>query len=291
MTAKTRHSRYAEMFFRTDGTDSPADEPVVVFHHLWKTAGTSLREIVRANLPPAEREARLVEAHGAHVAASLKDWYRAWLSELVPQRRARLCCLMSHSANCAVALLDRPVMGLLLVREPVDRVMSQFHVQQKRQGLERPEETPEERHRDLRALYAENSGNPGPAGLPRIARYFNGQARSLLAAEYDIAELGYTSQPPPDADRWRERVATVIDTWYTPGTQERFDDYLRLLARELGWRAEEVRRKVNRMRPPRQELPEDLAETILEHSWLDVELHRLCEERLDAALGAGVPHG
>jgi hypothetical protein len=259
-------SGFTEAFFRTDG----ADGPVIIFHHIPKTAGTSLRHFLRENLPPSERELRYPR-HGA-------DWYGDWYAGLPQGKRAAICCVMSHSANYMLDLLDRPVDALCLVREPVDRVMSIYHHQRK--VLKRRGQDRRSPHWNLGlGEIFERYGGSSPVLPPGLVVLFNGQSRSLLAPYWDTRELPLSPAPPPNADLWRERLFTLVDERYRVGVQSRFSEFVRQLATRYGWRPIVRRAKVHRRRPPTSSLSPELQATIREYNWLDDELHRHCAVR------------
>src|SRR5207249_5875597 len=60
---------------------------------------------------------------------SLHDALPIWYRSLDEGRRGRLCCVMSHSGGYVLPALDRPAEALVLVREPVDRILSHHYFQ------------------------------------------------------------------------------------------------------------------------------------------------------------------
>jgi hypothetical protein len=277
-------SSTAEAFFRTD-TDRH-DGPILVYHHVPKTAGTALRQLIRINLPPSERVG-VRSPRGASPRATLLDWYREWYESFAASERDRLCCVMSHSAGYVLPALDRPAAELLLAREPVDRVLSHFHYTKAR----RRRTNRVFKDEPIDAIYTRFSGRLPPDradALHPSNQYFNGQSRTILRVWYDVSVLPYSEGPCPDADLWRERLFAIVDAAFCAGVQDRFADFADVLARRLGWRAEVPRAKVNKRRPSTSSLDPELRATILAHNWLDAELHRRCAERLDASLADAV---
>ena len=66
------------------------------------------------------------------------------------------------------------------------------------------------------------------------------------------------------------------------GVQDRFVEYLDVLAQRYGWETFEPRSKVNPVRPA-EGISADLRETILAHNWLDSELYELAQNAAGAA--------
>jgi sulfotransferase famil protein len=257
-----------------------ADEPVLVFHHIQKTAGTSLRDLIRANLPPVERETRRYD-HFLPMDVLLAS-FRRDLEEVASKRGAALRCVMSHRANFALPFIERPVEVVTIIREPVDRVVSAHY-------FSRPRSDPLDTMRRLRAIYTDRAGSQLS---PKVAStYYNLQARSLLAPYYDPAELERTRGPASDADLWRERLFTLVSERYTVGLRERLDDFVRALAARFGWEQTELPRKkassATRPRPAVSDLPEELQELIRDYNWLDLELYEHCSAELYASPTSG----
>src|SRR6266540_5749549 len=85
--------------------ESVVDRPLV-FHHIRKTAGTSLTRILRQHLVASERIELRSPAGQAHPPlADIPGWYTEQLASLGGERTRRICCVISHSANYTLPLL------------------------------------------------------------------------------------------------------------------------------------------------------------------------------------------
>jgi hypothetical protein len=259
-----KRSASTEAFFRTDARH---DGPVVVVYHIQKTAGTALRHVVRANLPPAEVELLADLRSLRHAPRDLVSWYGEWYESLAADRRDRLCCVMSHLAGYVLPALDRPVEALVLVREPVDRTISYYHVKRRRRAPDKP-------FRALEEIYA---GDPAARGLRPESweQFFNWQSRCLLSVFHDVSALPTSAGPSADADVWRERLRDLVERVFYVGVQDRFGDYVDSLSERFGWQAFVPRSKVNPSRPGVAEVSNELRETIGAYNWLDAELYGL----------------
>ena len=275
--ATKRPSGSTEAYFRTG--DEPA--PLVVVYHVQKTAGTSLRRFVRANLPPAALEIGADLQKLRYRPAELLDWHREWYGSLGADRRERLCCVMSHSAGYLLPALDRPAEALTVIREPVDRVLS-FYYYKRRRPHEPAGSRRTEAFLTLEEVYAtgeeERARAKRPARLESWDQFHNWQSRCLLSVFHDVSGLAYSAGPTPDADEWRARLRALVEGPFNAGVQDRFAEYVDLLARRFGWRPVVVRSKRNEARPQDEAVSAGLRETILAHNWLDAELHELCRE-------------
>jgi hypothetical protein len=260
-----------EAFFRTDGESGP----LLVVYHVQKTAGTSLRRVVRANLPAAETETLSYLHKEAKTPRELLAWHERWYRGLDDDRRARLCCVMSHWAGYLLPALDRPADALVLVREPVDRTLSYYWFKQRRRGPERPLE-PLDRLYELEGNRSD--GERRPALWDQLC---NWQSRALLSVFHDTSALEHSAGGSADADLWRGRLRDLIENVYLVGVHDRFADYLDVLARRYGWEVFEPRSKVNPVRPT-EEISAALRETILAYNWLDAELYELCRRGMPA---------
>jgi hypothetical protein len=263
-----KRSAATEVFVRTD---RPHDGPLVVVYHIQKTAGTALRHVVRANLPPAEVEMLPNLRSLRHSPDELLSWYAGWYGSLDADRKAGLCCVMSHLAGYLLPALDRPADALVLVREPVDRTVSYYHVKRRRRGPGRP-------FASLEEIYAGDPTERAASRRESWEQFFNWQSRCLLSVVHDVSKLPATTGPSADADVWRARLRRLVDEVFLVGVQDRFAEYVELLADRFDWKAFVPQSKVNPERPPLSEVSPELRETILAHNWLDAELYELCRQ-------------
>jgi hypothetical protein len=111
-----------------------------------------------------------------------------------------------------------------------------------------------------------------------MAQLCNWQSRALLSVFHDVSELEPSAGPGADADLWRARLRELVEDVFLVGVQDRFEQYVDVLARRYGWEAFVPQSKVNPERPPLSEVPAELRETILAYNWLDAELYDLCRQ-------------
>jgi hypothetical protein len=239
--------------------DEGADlaRPLVLFQHIQKTAGTSLRHLIYSNKGHASFE--LLRLHGKRD----KDVAAAY--ESLGPRRDRLVGAAGHAANYLVPLVgERPVVAVTLVRDPVDHAVSTYHFSRK------------EKNR----TFEEHYGLGGKPPMPKGSTSFNRQAQSLLAPDYGIRSLPLLPSHR-DADLWRDRLFELVDRLYIVGLQERFLHSVALFAEKLGWATlYPASVRINWARP-RDPLAPDLVDAIRRYNWLDEELYRRTCERFD----------
>ena len=243
-------SAFTEYFFDPTGA---SEEPVLLFHHIQKTAGTSLRELIRANLPPVEREARRYK-HFVPMG-SLLDSFRRDFESFPPERRDSLCCVMSHRANFALPFIECPVEAITVLRDPVDRVVSDHYFRGHGRTLDH---------------YAAGRARGRPGSPTTTSRHGPYSPRITTAA------LARTRGPGPDADLWRERLFSTISERYMVGVHHRLEEFVRMLAARFGWQETELGHKKTsptagaRRRPAVSELPEEVVAEIRAYNWLDI---------------------
>jgi hypothetical protein len=260
-------------------------QPLLIFHHIAKTAGTSLRDVVRANF------------HRWEYAA----WYGCSADSVGPRyiamaeyRRASLHCVAGHSAHYLIPVLDRPFHLFTMLRDPVERVMSLYYynlLQAERavagSTLGEPGDGTlaglalREHGWKLRDIYLQlGADGEHPSELHTLfADYFNGQSRNLLAPHLETDLLGYA--PSADVNVIR-RLEDLLDRHYTVGVQGDFVRSLGLYARTFGWKrlwAPQLNRSV---RPRGQEVDAETLELVRQHHWLDAHIYREYAARVAA---------
>ena len=239
--------------------DDVSRAPLLVFNHIQKTAGTSLRVVIHANHPDHE-----------HLKERLpRDAdYHEWFGDLYARHGARLACVAGHHAGVLLQVVaDRPVRGFVMLRDAVDRVLSRYHCVRGHN---------EERGNTLR--WTLDGYFARLAAVPREVKYrekgiCNGQARALLESHYDQTQLPLLAEEP-DADLWRQRVFDLVERHYVVGSQARFDESVERFAKEFGWKHRTpswVRR--NRKRSSATELSRETEALVRRFNWLDEELH------------------
>lgn len=185
--------------------DRPAQQPIVVFHHVPKTAGTTLRLIFKQFYKP--EETLEVDENVASIEPYVRD--KAAL------RRLRL--VLGHSAFRFLDYYDGPVRLVTFVRDPFARLISHY--------LYVRFLTTHFHHKEALELPAEE--------YFKLGSLDDHQAR-MLALE-GLSRVKYF---PPLAARGRlydEAMRNLREQFLFVGLAERFDESIVLLKRRLGW--------------------------------------------------------
>jgi hypothetical protein len=247
---KTKGPGHAVDLYFADPVD-PAS-PLVVFQHIRKTGGTSLRHLIHSNRGASSYEILFAPTDPSR----LGDWYRTAYDSL-GSRPDHLVCAAGHSANYLIPFVDRPVVALTIVRDPIEWAVSRYSFFGK------------ERSWSLEDLY----GISGHQPAKKLRKFSNAQATSLLAPHHDTTTLP-TLSDHADAEHWRRRLFELVDRVYLVGLQERFLQSVELFAQRLGWSTlYPASTRINWVRT-RESIDADLAEAIRRYNWLDEELYR-----------------
>lgn len=240
--------------------DAARGNPTVIFLHIGKTAGTTLRRILRRNFRSAE--IMVVRARGRPRTETLDDFGRRPEAE-----RARPRLIMGHTVFGLHELVPRPSTYISMVRKPKSLVLSQYNFVLRTEGHRHHEEV------TRRGMSLEDYIESGLS-----LEMDNSQTRAI-AGDLDTPFGKCTEEMLERAKRNVEGHFAVV------GITERFDESLVLLQRAFGWRR--VNYVSANVAPGKRPEPSARAvELIAEHNRLDDELYRWVGERFDAAIAA-----
>lgn len=251
---------------------------LVIFHHIPKTAGTTLRAIIKRNY----RRGEYVELYGPGRRSI--DWYRSYIDGLSPADRARIRCVASHTANRLIPVLDERPRVFAMLRDPVERVISLYHFCAQipdspgdDRGARMGRAIRDNRWRIEDVLERFGAGGEGDSELHAdFTGFFDGQTRAILAPHVDTGELAFTRHDEGTARRFGQVLDDVLDDYYTIGVQERFEASIDRFGEAFGWKhtsAPRRMRNVARRRPRGTDVAPELAELIASYNRLDGALH------------------
>ncbi len=236
--------------------------PVFIFLHIPKTGGITFSEIVIRNFssdrifhirnPKVPKAPRFSPNYGSY------DDFAA----LSSAERKSFDCLVGHLRFGVHELIERPCVYATLLRDPVERVLSQHGQFTK---MVRGGEFPGQEAVDLER-YSEI----------RSASVVNQQARFLVGSQFATLD---------DEKLVRKAHENLQRHFIAVGTLERFDETLLVVNHRMGWRTRTYEiRNVGECRFKVTDLPDDDLERIRSRTRLDQTVFEMANRMLDDAV-------
>lgn len=251
----------------------------VLFQHIPKTAGSTLRDALARLFDPSEiwvAEDPYDEIHQAlisHISEGTGDdrsvgmdanqTYLDRFRELPAERIERINLLQGHFFFGFHEHLREPVRSLTMLRDPVDRVLSLYQHRVARQGATISLEE-----------YVRTKRDP---------QYSNDQTKRLSGSRLKNGDIRWD----PVTEETYERARANLEAGFVVGLQERFDESVVLWQHTLGrgpiaYRAANVAPQ----RPREEGLPRDLVDEIKRDNEFDIRLHAVAHSLLDKQIGS-----
>jgi hypothetical protein len=249
----------ADEMASTAEQDGQLRDPTVIFLHIGKTAGTTLRQILRRNFRSAD--VMVIRARGRPREETLERF-----ASLPAETRAQPRLIMGHTVFGLHEHVPRPSTYITILRKPYSLVVSQYRFVMR---------TPGHRHHDLVTS----------RGLS-IEEYIRGGVSLEMDNSQTRAIAGDLSTPfGACTDQMLDRAKRNLEERFAvAGLTERFDETLILMSKVFGWsRLHYVRANVAPQRD-HVEITDEARALIAEHNRLDDELYAFATERFDDAL-------
>jgi len=242
------------------GTDSD-DEPRRFFvAHMQKTAGTALRDRLRATYPDNEIYPNHTDGPDPRISViSVQHLRDRWAD-----RGAEIRLLTGHFPVRVVEFLDAPFVTMTVLRDPVARTLSFLRHQAARRQRGATEDTP------LVEIYED------PFRFEAMIQNHMVRTLSLTPAEM-IEGDGVLTRVPYTRERLEMAKEGLLGLDLF-GVQERFDHFCEQLTARYGLEVGESLR-TNTTEPV--DVPAGFAERIAEDNALDVELYAFARSRYD----------
>jgi len=243
-------------------THNEESEPTVLFLHIGKTAGLTLRKILRRQFPPS----RIMVLKGEPLGSGRlrrEDTIRT-LAILPESERARPRLIMGHMVFGVHEFVPRPSTYITLLRNPVSLTVSQYNYVLRTPGH--------------------------PLHRTAISRYrtLDDYVRSGVSLETDNSQTralaGDTTTPFGECtSRLLDLAKENVEKHFAVvGLAERFDESLIVLRKAFGWtKLYYVRVNVAPGHYRKDGVPATTLEAIAERNWLDMELYKWAAERFE----------
>ena len=242
-------------------TDSPTEQPHRYFFlHVPKTAGSALQQRLANHFG----EAAVYPAKGLDgtdpltLAVSIGH-----LRERLAARGDQIRVIAGHFPLCTTELIGGRFTTLTLLREPVERMLSQLRYTRKVNRAAR--DVP------LEELYDD------PIRFDAVLH--NQMTKMLSLRSTEVADAAMLTRVEFDRDRL-ERAKEALAGIDVIGLQEQFEDFCEELSARFGWRLGDPE-TVNATTPA--EVPESFRARIAEDNAFDVELYEFANELLHDA--------
>jgi hypothetical protein len=226
----------------------------VIFVHIPKTAGTTLRVII-------ERFYRRDEIYATDINGAAQSGVDEF-KRLDLQARERIRLLIGHMDFGLHDWVPRPYLYITLLREPIDLVTSEYYFAQR-----------EPKHPSYSIIHDHQMSLKDylETGIDNIMS--NSQTRMLSGRWTKL----YNAECPPQA---LEEAKHNLRTYFSVvGLTGRFDETLLLLKAATGWdHLFYIRRNETSNRPKVKDLPPATLQAVQQANALDIELYRYATE-------------
>ena len=237
----------------------------LIFLHIPKTAGTTLRPIIERQY----RRSVILRAYNSGEGAKGREFFVA----LPIERIKRVGLVVGHIEFGWHALMPQKAIYLTMLREPIDRVVSQYY--------------------HIRGHTSHRLHNAVKGGAVDIEEYVrrglnpdasNGETHWLSGGLESDTHSGLPEEALQKAKDNIEEYFPVI------GIQERFDESLILFKRAFRWKwVYYSRRNVADSRASLTTLPDRVVRTIREFNQLDIDLYEYAQRKFeDLVLNEGI---
>ncbi|MBX7234834.1 MAG: sulfotransferase family 2 domain-containing protein [Caldilineales bacterium] len=232
-------------------------EPLIIFIHIPKTAGRTLRTVIRGQY---RRQQICITSQTAG------DPFRDYLN-LPAEQKAQVRLVQGHFPYGLHEHVDGPAVYATMLRDPIARVISYY-----RFVRDHPE------HKNHATVMA--NGLAGFINETQSRQLDNAQLRYLATAQ--DAPFGACTEAMLE-----QAIRRMDERFVAVGLVEAFDDSLLLMARALKWRLPVYRSiNVSKHRLGDAELTDDLLDRLRDYNRLDQRLYDYARQRFEETVRA-----
>lgn len=248
--------------------DHAEQAPTVIFLHIGKTGGTTLRKILHRNYRRSDillvRSPKREDDLRPRREDSLRD-----LAKVPESERARVRVVEGHMIFGPHRLIPKPSTYITMLRKPVSLAISQYHYALRRPG-----------HRLHDIVTSEGMSLEEYVRSGVSLEVDNSQTRAI--AGDTVTPFGECTD-----DMLQQAKHNIEEYFAVVGLTERFDESLVLLHKAFGWsRLTYVRAKVSPKRHRRSPIKESTQRLLEDQNRFDIELYEFAARRLQAAMDA-----
>lgn len=228
----------------------------VIFLHIPKAAGSTLRSIIRRQYPDHQ-------VHQITTTPTLQESINRF-KKLSDKQKKKIHCLMGYGVFGLDNHLNGSTEYVTMFRKPVSRVISNYYFVRRDSG-HRLHEQVTKRNLSLRK-YVTSGLNKALDN--QIVRNVSGQSTNEASEEM------------------LSKAKKNIDNHFgVVGLVEKFDKSIILMKKKFGWRdVSYVKKNVTKERPKKDEINKDVLECIKKRNKLDLKLYNYAEKKFTQAL-------
>ena len=235
-------------------------EPVVIFVHIPKTAGTTLRHIIQHQFKPNNIfEFYNLEKRQNRVTTGVEK-----LKSLSDSQKNAIKFVSGHAGFGLHQFLQQPYTYITVLRDPVARIISYYHFLQKRESDLVKDKSLEDFVCSYRGVH-----NSMTCYLSGVTLKFQ-----LRDPNLDLENARYSQETLALAKQNLKKHFKVV------GLVEKFDETCILLKKNLGWNIplNYARKNVSSKSKSTKEISQETLNLIHEYNSLDIQLYECAQE-------------
>lgn len=256
---------------------SAAADAKLVFLHIPKTGGSTLRKIIDRQYSANNTLRCYYQKQGISLRQALEE-----MNHLPKEQTAGVKIILGHIGYGIHRYLQWPCDYFTILREPIERFLSGYdHI-----------------HRDsshkfqtqvqkmtLKEFISSEELKAEAVRINAVNALDNLQTRLLSGSMVNTELESESSNFGPCTSAMLENAKENLDNCVAVGISERFDDSLMLFKKRLGWSNVFYRKSnVGWNRTPREKLSRDTIKTLEDYNHMDLELYSYARRRFETAI-------